>query len=705
MAELRQWHGLISDADPHDIPEGAATEAENFSLSVPGKLKVRGGLQPITYSPAITAVYDILAMYGWRPTAGSRAVYLDTNGDVYAGNLSSGTTPYETGVDVTKPPSWAETRQGTLIRVDGEDRGTIYDGTTLYPLGITAPTSGPTVLTPGSGGATVGDYVCAYRWKDAAGNYSALSPLTTVTAAALDRFNWTVIGTTAQARVTTVELFRSTANQSTTLYLIHSMSDATTVYDNDTETDDEVAANTALPILNPDNSLNARKQVPPPEDYEIICPFQDRMFYARPATMTTTNRNKILYSEVDEPESVPSTQNVVIVQENTDDNDRITALMPHGSTLWIMKDRHAYRANFVRQPNIDMIPTLAHSRGCVNKLCWAFYGDVAFIMDRFGPWAMSRAGKQEIGDEVRNYFRDNLIDFSKSAWFFVRVEPNEAVVRFYVSLSGQSGNQPKTALCFSIRTQAWTVERYPHGLGGGCRIDASNALRCLVGGENGKSLLVNEGVSDIVSTAVTGTHTSTQEAGAYDGLVDTAASFVAGEVGASLIITGGTGAGQMRTIKTRTSGTVLVMDANWTTNPDATSTYAIGGIYAFYKTGIFAIPYEENSQRVFALTYLPTTSDQYVELEVFYDHNTAAEEMKASEVHPEGFDSTAGSTRLRRNLKSLRSVLGTAPGFAMHELTMRTEPRAITNRYVAAKLTAYQATEAVTLFGLEVAGV
>ena len=700
MAELRQWPGLISDADPHDIPEGAAQEVENFSCDVPGKLKVRGGLQPITYSPAITAVKDILAMYGWRAIAESRAIYLDTDGDVWDGGGSS--TAYETSVSITKIPCWAETRQGNLIRINGAARGTIYDGTNLWPLGITAPAGAPTIGLDSGGAATAGDYVCAYRYKDSNGDYSSLSASTTVTATANQEFNWSDVLTTAEARVPATvskELYRSTSGQSTTLYLVATISKATTTH-TDQLSDDTLAANTALPVLNPDNSLNARRQVPPPTNYEICVPFQDRMFYARPATMTAANRNKILYSEVDEPESVPSTQNVVIVQENTGDNDRVTALIPHGSTLWIAKDRHIYRGNFVRQPNIDMIPTLAHSRGCINQRCWDFYGDVAFVMDRSGPWAMNRAGKQDIGDAVRNYFRENTIDFSKSAWFFVRVEPNEAIVRFYVCLSGQSGSQPKTALCYAIRTQAWTVERYPHGLGGGCRVETSNAIRCLVGGEDGKSLLVNEGVCDVVTTAVTGTAT----AGAAATLTDSGASFAASAVGASLIITGGTGAGQMRTISARTS-TKLTVSSNWTTNPDATSAYAVGGIHAFYKTGIFDIPYDKDGQRVLALTYPPTTNAQYAELEVYYDHNTSAETMKASEQHPEGFDSTAGSTRLRRNLKGARSVLGTAPGFAMHELTMRAEARAITHRYVAAKLTAYQATEALTLYGLEVAGV
>jgi hypothetical protein len=67
----------------------------------------------------------------------------------------------------------------------------------------------------------------------------------------------------------------------------------------------------------------------------------------------------------------------------------------------------------------------------------------------------------------------------------------------------------------------------------------------------------------------------TATAGAASTLTDTAKAWtVNAYANKSVVITGGTGAGQSRTIASNTA-TVLTTSTAWTTNPDATSTYAI----------------------------------------------------------------------------------------------------------------------------------
>lgn len=41
--------GMMSDVDPRDIPAGAAEEQVNICSMVPGELRVRLGLQEVTF--------------------------------------------------------------------------------------------------------------------------------------------------------------------------------------------------------------------------------------------------------------------------------------------------------------------------------------------------------------------------------------------------------------------------------------------------------------------------------------------------------------------------------------------------------------------------------------------------------------------------------------------------------------------------------
>lgn len=65
----------------------------------------------------------------------------------------------------------------------------------------------------------------------------------------------------------------------------------------------------------------------------------------------------------------------------------------------------------------------------------------------------------------------------------------------------------------------------------------------------------------------------TASGGDADSLTDSSAAF-SDRTGKAIVITGGTGAGQVRRIASNT-GTVMTVTEDWDTVPDATSTYAI----------------------------------------------------------------------------------------------------------------------------------
>lgn len=45
----RAWAGLVSNADPNDIPDGALQDCQNVVVVRAGELSVRKGFRPVTF--------------------------------------------------------------------------------------------------------------------------------------------------------------------------------------------------------------------------------------------------------------------------------------------------------------------------------------------------------------------------------------------------------------------------------------------------------------------------------------------------------------------------------------------------------------------------------------------------------------------------------------------------------------------------------
>ena len=246
IVEISDWRGQFSNASPHDLPPGSLVEQNNMTPQQAGQLTCREGFRVVTFDAA--------------------AVTLESSRNVF------------------QPPCIVQDQEGRSYILNGLDRGDIWNGleATSKNLGVDAPTVAPTITTPIGGAATAGTYVCYYRYRcvDDTGIYfSSLSPVASVSAAANDQFSWDVITTSTDARVTHKQLFRSTSGQSNTLYLIATITNATTTYVTDTSSDAVIRATTAYPIDNADGTENMDRFTPPP-DKAVAASMYDRFFYA-----------------------------------------------------------------------------------------------------------------------------------------------------------------------------------------------------------------------------------------------------------------------------------------------------------------------------------------------------------------------------------------------------------------------------------------
>jgi hypothetical protein len=188
-----------------------------------------------------------------------------------------------------QPLCMVKVPSGDLLGFNGINRGFRWNGrtTAFHNVGVDAPTAAPTVAASGSGSIT-GAYDCYYRYADQDGNYSNLSPVASVTASSNLQFNWSAVAnaTNADGRIVKKQLWRTTAGQTTTLYLIGTISDNTTTTFTDTMSDATMLANaeadstTRISVVNPNGSLAAMRFCVPPNFKAVACWFQDRLWLA-----------------------------------------------------------------------------------------------------------------------------------------------------------------------------------------------------------------------------------------------------------------------------------------------------------------------------------------------------------------------------------------------------------------------------------------
>jgi len=145
---------------------------------------------------------------------------------------------------------------------------------------------------------------------------------------------------------------------------------------------------------------------------------------------------------------------------------------------------------------------MAYARGCLNQRCWGFLDGQCYLIDQQGFWRMTDSGPDPIDAPIADLFRDGTIDLSKRDAFFVSIEPSERVVRFHVVYASDDESRPPRSLCYHEPTGAWHTESYPTQTGGAGLVEISQRIRSVIGGDQGRVLMVGQGTVDPDSTAI-----------------------------------------------------------------------------------------------------------------------------------------------------------------------------------------------------------
>lgn len=340
-----------------------------------------------------------------------------------------------------------------------------------------------------------GKYLCCIRYVDGTDEQaggplaSSISHLVSVEADdGKGSLVWSFTHAHVDARVVAMELWRTSADQEVLLFRVATIkrtdpewsgSYSDSLSDGDL-TDPARTGYGLMPITLPSGQVNARRFEVPPGRFCVGVMFQDRAWYA--VDSSGQSPNSLYYSEVDEPESVPDA-NELILQENTDTPDAVVALIPMGGMMLVAQSSHLYRLMYVSQPVIDAGITLVGHRGVLNNRCWAVMSGIVFLADSVGMYAFDGNSEQSISVPVDNYWRDGEIDFSKASKFHVDADPLTRTIRFYYCRSTDA--EPTRALCYCTATQAWWEETYPTPVTAAAATHINGQFRRLLGGGDG----------------------------------------------------------------------------------------------------------------------------------------------------------------------------------------------------------------------------
>jgi hypothetical protein len=340
-----------------------------------------------------------------------------------------------------------------------------------------------------------GKYKCAIRYLDETARevggplVSSISHLVDLDAGdGLGAAVWSFSHPYVDDRVKEMELWRTSGDQAVLLFRVATIKKTDGNWSG-TYVDsmpDAVLTDTArsgyglMPITLPSGQINARRFEVPPGRMAVATMFQDRAWYA--VDTSGQSPNSLYYSEIDEPESVPLA-NELIVQENTDVPDSVVALVPLGSALLVVQSAHLYRLMYVSQPVLDASMMLMAHRGIINSRCWAVMAGVAFLADTVGVYAFDGNQEQAISAPVDDYWREGKIDFSKSDKFHVDADHLSRTVRFYYC--GPSDSEPVRALCYCTATQAWWAESYATAVTASASTVLGQQRKRVLGGADG----------------------------------------------------------------------------------------------------------------------------------------------------------------------------------------------------------------------------
>jgi hypothetical protein len=415
-------------------------------------------------------------------------------------------------------------------------------------------------------------------------------------------------------------------------------------------------------------------------------------------------RNVIYFSETEEPESVPQSQNQFLLQENNTEQDDIVGAFSDGGSLVIGMTGFLYRFDYVRQPQLDGAASVIARRGMFNHRCHAIGEGVHFLMDRFGPYMLAGGQIKDIGDRVRDLFRDGTLDTAYARYFHVGLNPYTQTAKFYIKTTEDGG--VKRCLSYNYALDRWSIETFPWVIGGTCELNVNGTRSFFVGKEDDRFCKeTHTNCCDGIAATVSGTVSTVNQG--TNVLTSTSSVFIAGHAGVPVVFTSGVADGESCVITTYTSGTQVTVD-DIPAGVAAGDTFAIGGVAWRMKTGLMAYPRDNqnSNERSIEVVFKPTTnSGNYFNIRHYLNHKTTAEAAEQDVVATdEACKQEYGSVNGRVDMYKSRNDQYETVGFARKTFTSRHAHYGVSDRFVAVELRGVAQGEPIEISQVDIGG-
>lgn len=605
---------------------------------------------------------------------------------------------------------------------------------------------------------------CVIRDMTKPVTYSDFSPIADVTAdvngsGRASVMQWSLGSVTAPQRADHVEFFRTSSDQSLVFYRLElygtvangviTLTSSSTDGLSDEELFDIDRPNyAALPVVLPNGGLNAYRFGTARSDMAVGVAWQDRLWYG--VTTSGQDANTVFFSEYDEFESCPDA-NELPIQTNLRTTDFLTALIPFGHVLMAMQNLHAYSINYNTDPSVDAVINLVAHRGVFTQNCWDIFDELIYAADERGIYSMSQSGEVEVlSDPVRNYFDDNLLDLADKQNFFLKVDNNTGILRFFTVLASSANTTyPHFALCYHIRNKTWWTESWPTALL--CSTDyrpANQPDTAMYGTVDGHIHTMSGrrdvAYRDIYSVTVTNSgsgYTGRPTVGVSGTNTVGAAEFFAivreGQVVEILILYGGWGYGQVNDDGSGNpvfdpnvtltfsggggSGAAATALARIPVANTSTNEYSKTSVPFLIRTGAMEINNDANTRggdrqmdRSVTVNYQPTGQSHVLNLREYFNNASVPRRNVMRRDRGTGFVHDTQGSKTTLDMSSARSSLGSATGIATAMFAGRAlTDLASSDRHLAVELShdprsanvGDPSVPAVTLYSIEVRGV
>jgi hypothetical protein len=84
MITVDKWLGLVTNASPYALPNGALTRQRNVQSASPGMLEVRQGTAAVTFSATDVTTSPVRMLFRYQQGSTEHLVYEDSQGRIFS---------------------------------------------------------------------------------------------------------------------------------------------------------------------------------------------------------------------------------------------------------------------------------------------------------------------------------------------------------------------------------------------------------------------------------------------------------------------------------------------------------------------------------------------------------------------------------------------------------------------------------------------